>query len=200
MNKASNNWEQLRQRIAKNALSVDQNITLSSGSASSYFFDCKRVTLEGHSLTLIADEFLRLIDQLSPVPETIGGLTMGADAIAAGVAMRAAQLGHPTQTASIVRKEAKQHGTQKHIENEQDKGTQVVVIDDVITSGRSTKTACDKLIKAGYRISGIICLVDREEGGAKMLREHYQCSVKAVYRRSDFDLSPALLNALPANA
>ena len=165
---------------------VEQNFTLSSGQESGYFFDCKRVTLNGQSLLLVAEEFLHRIDTLSPLPKVISGLTMGADAIASAVALRAAQLGHPTFTAAIVRKQVKPHGTQNAIENAPAAGTQVVVIDDVITSGRSTQIACEALIQAGCSISGILCLVDRQEGGVDTLRERYQCCVEGIYCRSDF--------------
>ena len=182
----SESREQLRQFIEKHCLITDQAFILSAGKSAEYYFDCKRATLDGAGLVMIAEEFLNKIEQINPRTTAIAGLTMGADPIVAAVVMRASQLGLPTNRASIVRKEPKQHGTRSHIENDQAQDTVVIVVDDVITSGRSTQIACDKLIEAKYKISGIICLVDREEGGVAMLKEKYHCPVSAVFCRRDF--------------
>jgi orotate phosphoribosyltransferase len=64
--------------------------------------------------------------------------------------------------------------------------TRVVVVDDVITTGSSTAKACDQLLKHGYKIIGILALVDREAGGAENLEKRYGCSVRSLFRKSDF--------------
>lgn len=176
----------LLQFIEEHCLITDRQFTLSTGQSAGFYFDCKTATLDGKTLILIADEFLAEIDQLPEIPTVIAGLTMGADPIVAAVAMRAAQVGKATNRASIVRKEPKKHGTMNHVENEQQRGSRVVVIDDVITSGSSTKTACERLMEAGYSIVGIICLVDREAGGVQNLEESFRCPVRSILTRSDF--------------
>ena len=167
-------------------LITDREFILSKGQSAGFYFDCKKATLDGKALILIADEFLAEIDKLPNVPDVIAGLTMGADPIVAAVAMRAAQVGKATNQASIVRKEPKNHGTMNHIENEPQSGSRIVVVDDVITSGSSTKTACERLMEAGYTIVGIVCLVDREAGGAQELEESFHCPVRSIFTRSDF--------------
>ncbi|MDN5871560.1 MAG: orotate phosphoribosyltransferase [Nitrococcus sp.] len=165
---------------------TDRQFILSTGQAAGFYFDCKNATLDGSTLILIADEFLAEIDQLPEVPTVIAGLTMGADPIVAAVAMRAAQVGKATNRASIVRKKPKKHGTRNHVENEQQRGSKVVVVDDVITSGSSTHTACKKLMESGYTIVGIICLVDRQAGGVKSLETSIHCPVRSIFTSSDF--------------
>jgi orotate phosphoribosyltransferase len=59
------------------------------------------------------------------------------------------------------------------------------LIDDVITTGNSTAQACEQFLKAGYRIVGIVALVDREQGGKETLERQFG-PVRTVFRKSDF--------------
>ncbi len=180
------NRDRLRQILDEKSLTVGQDMTLSAGLSSSFYFDCKKTTLNGEGLALLADAFLEEIDKLPERPSAIGGLTIGADFIVAAVVMRAHQIGHPTINGSIVRKEPKQHGTRSHIENEMPRGTKIVVIDDVITTGGSTAKACEQFLKDGYEIVGIVALVGREAGGVENLKRKYGCNLYSIFRRSDF--------------
>ena len=176
----------LRQLIDEKFLKVSSSpIRLSTGALSYFYFDCKAVTLDGEALSLIADEFLQEIQLLPEMPIAIGGLTMGADFITAVVAMRAFERGLQTVHGSVVRKEPKKHGTMNHIENELPEGTPIVVVDDVITTGNSTRIACEQFLAAGYKIVGIIALVDREQGGRQALEQQFGV-VRSVFRKSDF--------------
>ncbi len=175
----------LRDLVEKRCL-VFGDYVLSTGERSQFYFDCKRATLDGEALTRMADAFLEEIASFDLSPNAIGGLTMGADFIAAAVAMRAYQVGAPTIHASIVRKEPKKHGTRNFIENELPPGTTIAVVDDVITSGSSTKKACEKFEQAGYRIAGILALVDRQAGGLESLSQDFRCPTRAIFRKSDF--------------
>lgn len=179
-------YNRLRKLIEDRCLITNTDITLSIGEKSSFYFDCKKITLDGEGLDLLAAAFLDRIDELPQPPQAIGGLTMGADFIVAAVAMKAFQLGRQPAVGSIVRKEPKKHGTRNYIENQLDAGTTIVVVDDVITSGKSTAQACEQFHDAGYEIVGIVALVDREQGGADTLRERFQVPVLSVFKRSDF--------------
>lgn len=175
----------LRKFIEENCLQTDFDGTLSTGNQSSFYFDCKKVALDGEFLNLVADAFLIEIDQLPLTPEAIGGLTMGADFIVAGVIAKAHIIGHQTIKGSIVRKEPKKHGTKNRIENQLAPGTNIVVIDDVITSGGSIRQACEELTAGGYNIVGIIALIDRKAGGKEALQKDYG-DVRAVFDKDDF--------------
>lgn len=180
----SSDRERLRQLIEQKCL-IRGEFTLSSGEPSSFYFDCKAATLDGECLSLIAKEVLHEIDALPSQPTAIGGLTLGADFIAAAVVMRAFESGHPTRYGSIVRKEPKKHGTRNKIENQLPAGTKIVVIDDVITSGASTFKACEAFEEAGYDIVGIIGLVDREaDGGAELAKKYHH--VRRLFTQRDF--------------
>ena len=179
-------WECLREKVEKLCL-IEGDFILTSGERSPFYFDAKRAMLSGECLSLIADEFLRLINTLPYPPAVIGGLTMGADFIVAGVIQRAFAQGLHL-SGSIVRKEPKEHGTRSRIENEFDNHPATVVVDDVFTTGSSTLKACTALTEFGYRVVGIIGLVDREQGGIDNLRRAYDVPVLSVFTKSDFPL------------
>jgi orotate phosphoribosyltransferase len=178
--------ERLRDLIDNHCLITDSTLTLTTGAISSFYFDCKKATLDGECLSLITDAFLEEIAQLPSPPTAIGGLTMGADFITAAVVLRAFQKELPTVKGSIVRKEPKKHGTRNHIENELPAGTRIVLVDDVITTGHSTEIAGEKFLEAGYEVVGIIALIDREAGGAETLSKRFGCPVRTLFKKSDF--------------
>ena len=179
-------WEYLREKVGELCL-IEGDFILTSGERSSFYFDAKRAMLNGECLSLIADEFLHFIHTLPYPPAVIGGLTMGADFIVAGVIQRAFTQGMHL-SGSIVRKEPKKHGTRSLIENEFANHPGAVVVDDVFTTGSSTLKACAALTEFGYRIVGVIGLVDREQGGIDNIRREYDVPVLSVFSKSDFPL------------
>ena len=114
--------DQLRDLIDSACLSVGADFQLSTGANSDFYFDCKKATLDGSGLSMIVDLVLKEIDKLPEQPDAIGGLTIGADPIIAGVIIR-----EPRIKGSIVRKEQKAHGTKNKIENQLRQGTKIVV-------------------------------------------------------------------------
>ena len=142
---------------------------LTSGRVSSYYIDCKRVTLDPYGAYLVGRLIFERIKRLKP--EGIGGLTLGADPIAQAVSVMS-HIGHRPIPAFVVRKEPKRHGLSAAgwIEGNLKKGSRVVVVDDVITTGGSTLKAIDRLRAHGCRILKVLSIVDRGEGGAAAIR------------------------------
>lgn len=154
--------------------------TLSSGKKSDYYIDGKQITLDPKGILLVAKTILSMLHGVQA--DAVGGPTLGADPMAAAVALLSSQTGRPLK-AFIVRKEEKKHGTQKRIEGpELEPGDRVVVVEDVITSGKSVFEAIQELEKKKCRVVKVICLVDREEG-AKDLLAPYDFS--PIFRKSD---------------
>jgi orotate phosphoribosyltransferase len=180
-----NRRKRLLDLIEKRCLLVNTNINLSTGSKSSFYFDCKAITFDGEGLSLIAHEVLNEINHLLTIPTAIGGLTLGADPIVSAVILKAYELGYPTKHGSIVRKEPKKHGTGNKIENQLEAGAKIVVVDDVITTGTSTRKACEEFIRSDYEIVGIIALIDRQAGGMESLEKDFD-TVRALFTRDDF--------------
>ena len=101
-------------------------------------------------------------------PDSVGGLTLGADPVSYAIAYASAQAGAPIR-AFTVRKEAKAHGTGKMLEGPFVSGDRVVIIEDVITTGGSALRAVAAVGEAGGIVIGILAVVDREEGGREAL-------------------------------
>ncbi len=135
---------------------------LVSGRMSNYYFDCKAVTLHPEGMYLIGNLIFDMIKDSNV--KGIGGLTLGADPIANAVAYTSYLKGKPIE-AFVVRKTAKAHGTMQWIEGNVEKGDRVVIVDDVITTGKSTIEAINKAKEAGLEIVTVIALVDRQENG-----------------------------------
>ena len=180
------NKQEMRDFVAEHCLIKDADIQLSNGGASDSYFDCKRATMRGNFLPSLADWVLDIARDVNPSPDIIGGLTMGADFIAAAVVMRAAQIDSPLSSAAIVRKEPKKHGTMSLIENAPDTPSRVLIVDDVITTGRSIGLAADALLSAGHSIAAIVAIVDREQGGVAFLEEKYNTRVVSLFTKSNF--------------
>jgi orotate phosphoribosyltransferase len=141
------------------------DFVLSSGANSSYYINCKQVTLRAEGALVIGRLILSLLGE---DVEAVAGLTLGADPIVSAVSVVSAYENRPIP-ALIIRKEAKGHGTKAYIEGPSLKdGAKVVVLEDVVTTGRSALIAVERLRDAGYRVDKIIALVDRQQGGAQL--------------------------------
>lgn len=103
-------------------------------------------------------------------PHAVGGLTLGADPLATSVSLAFFSIGMDVP-AFIVRKQPKDHGTLSWIEGAKTfpKGAELVVLEDVTTTGGSSLKAVEKLREAGFRVSTILTVVDRLEGARKLI-------------------------------
>lgn len=145
------------------------DFVLSSGQRSSYYINCKPVTLHPQGALAVG----RLLLSMLPADtQAVAGLTLGADPIVSAVSVVSAYENRPIP-ALIVRKETKGHGTMAYIEGPQlSAGANMVVLEDVVTTGASAMKAVERLRDAGYQVKRVIAIIDREQGGA----EFYQSS------------------------
>ena len=140
------------------------NFTLASGKKAKYYLDGKQVTLDAAGAKLIGEGILELLGDDLPV--AVGGMAIGADPITAAVITIAGVRGVPLK-GILVRKEAKGHGTQQFIEGPVQPGDDIVVVEDVVTTGGSSLLAIDRIEAAGLKVKQVIAIIDRMEGGAK---------------------------------
>ncbi len=138
--------------------------TLASGRQSDLYIDCRLTTMHPEGLSLIGPLGLHAVGERGWHPDSVGGLTLGADPVSYAIAYASQLAGMPTR-AFTVRKEAKTHGTGKLIEGAFLAGDRVVVIEDVITTGGSALKAVEAVRAAGGNVVGVLAVVDREEGG-----------------------------------
>jgi orotate phosphoribosyltransferase len=158
---------------------------LSSGGTSDYYIDCRTTTLHAEGARLTARVFYDEIRSRGWHPRAVGGLTLGADPIVSCVAMHSAQQAqnrsdvagsepNAAETlihAFIVRKAEKQHGTGQRVEGFREKDAPVVIVDDVCTTGASTVQAIEAAREYGFRVVGVMCVVEREEAGGRIAVE-----------------------------
>lgn len=142
--------------------------TLASGRESTHYVDARLTTMSPEGLAVIGPLALGAIRERGWHADAVGGLTLGADPIAYATAL-ASVSAPPVVRAFTVRKEAKPHGTGRLIEGPMREGDRVVIIEDVITTGGSALRAAVAIRNAGASVSGVLALVDREEGGRAVL-------------------------------
>ena len=133
------------------------DFVLSSGRESEHYVNCKPVTLNGQGLKLTSSLMAELVDDDAVA---VAGLTLGADPLVAGVAMKKKIDG------LIVRKEPKDHGTGQQVEGAKlPKGSKVTVLEDVTTTASSAIKAVNVLRDEGYEVTRIVTLIDRQVNG-----------------------------------
>ena len=191
--------ERLKELIEKECV-LHGDFVLASGQRSKVYFDCKRATLHPEGVHLIATLVLETLDGMAAKDggefDAIGGPTIGADPIVGHVAalsfMRAtgqlagAAASHPRPLrAFLVRKESKEHGTRRVIENPPPHGSRVAIFEDVVTTGGSTLEAIRKATETGLEVAAVIAVVDREQGGPEALARY---RYHPIFKKSDFGL------------
>lgn len=144
------------------------DFVLSSGQHSSFYIDCRLTTMSAEGLVLVGRLGLAAIRAAGWRPKAVGGLTLGADPVAYAIAAASHGTEHQVDAFSV-RKEAKVHGMGQQIEGNFRAGDQVVIVEDVITTGRSAEQAIAAVVSAGGIVLGVLAVVDREEGGREAL-------------------------------
>ncbi|MFO1054069.1 MAG: orotate phosphoribosyltransferase [Planctomycetota bacterium] len=160
--------ELVRERAFRDGL----DITLASGKRSTFYINGKKITLDAEGLYLFAR---LLLIELRRYPDitAIGGLTMGADPIAAAVCALSFAEGRPI-SAFLVRKEAKGHGTGSRIEGELTRGQKVAIVEDTITTGGSARKAIDAVREVGAVPVVVMALADREDEDGAAFRAEFE--------------------------
>ncbi|KAA0208783.1 orotate phosphoribosyltransferase [bacterium] len=174
--------EELKQLIGRTI--AEGPVKLASGKMSDFYIDGRLTTLSGRGLELMSRLFYERIKALNVV--AVGGPTMGADPVVAGIIMESARQGAPL-SGFLIRKEPKGHGMQRWVEGPAlADGARVVVVEDVVTSGGSALKAIEGL-RTQYKpnIVKIMALVDRMEGAQEALTKA-GFEFEALFSRRDF--------------
>jgi orotate phosphoribosyltransferase len=134
---------------------------LSHGGTSDYYVDKYVFETDPRCLRLIAAAFAERIDD-----ERLAGVALGAVPLVAATAVET------DRPYVIVRKQAKEYGTGNRIEGEFEAGEEVVVLEDIATTGQSAIDAVEALREAGAVVERVLVVVDREEGARENLADH----------------------------
>ena len=164
---------------------VHGTVTLSSGREADYYVDLRRSTLSAAAAPLVGQVMLELTRDLAF--DAVGGLTMGADPIAAAMLHQAAAQGRQLD-AFVVRKAAKAHGMQKQIEGPDIAGRRVLVVEDTSTTGGSPLAALAAVREAGATAVAVATIVDRDTGAGEKI-EAEGVPYLFAYSLADLDLA-----------
>ena len=166
--------DSLRRRLVElvDTLAVQRGaFTLASGRTSDYYIDMRRATLHHEAGPLIGHVMLDMLEEAglgAGVVDAVGGLTMGADPVAAAIMHAAASRGLDID-AFVVRKEAKDHGMKRRIEGPDVEGRSVVVLEDTSTTGGSPIRALHAAREAGAHVLAVAVVVDRATGARERI-------------------------------
>ena len=158
--------EQLIDYISAEAV-FHGDFTLTSGKKATYYVDMRTVSLDHRVAPLIGQVMLDLIADIPDI-SAVGGLTMGADPIAAAIVHQGAARGL-AYDAFVVRKEPKDHGRGKQVEGPNLEGKRVVVLEDTSTTGGSPLKAAQALERVGATVAAVAVVVDRATGAREAL-------------------------------
>ena len=163
---------------------AEREVTLSSGLKSNFYIDCKQVSLHAEGASLIGELFHELVEQVAPDAIAVGGLTLGADPLATATSIFSFHAGRP-RDAFIVRKEPKGHGTNQWVESSGLRpGSKVVILEDVVTTGKATLQAIERARLSELVVVHAIALVDRLEGGREAVVK--EAPLTTLFTRRDF--------------
>jgi len=159
--------DQLRRMLLERSMRFGQFI-LSSGVTSNYYIDVRKTSLHPQGLAWISRLFWEVLE-----PEevtAVGGLTMGADPLVAGVMLHSARVGRPLD-GFLVRRNAKDHGTRGQVEGNLAGHKRVAILDDVITSGDSALVAAEAAESYKAQVVRIVAVVDRNQGAQQVFQQ-----------------------------
>jgi len=138
---------------------------LASGKTASFYLDGKQVVLDAAGAMLVGRAVLARLQELGPLPDAVGGMSIGADPITAAVVTMAGVAGLPLK-GFMIRKEPKGHGLGRYVEGPVKAGDRVVILEDVVTTGGSSLVAIERAVEFGLQVERVVTLVDRLAGGA----------------------------------
>jgi len=159
--------DHLRRMLLERSMRFGEFV-LSSGVTSNYYIDVRKTSLHPQGLQWISRLFWELLE-----PEgitAVGGLTMGADPLVAGLMLHSVQAGRPLD-GFLVRRSAKDHGTRGQVEGNLAGHKRVAILDDVITSGESALVAAEAAESYKAQVVRIVTVMDRNQGAAQIFQQ-----------------------------
>jgi orotate phosphoribosyltransferase len=176
--------ERLRQIIVDKSLMTGRTFTLASGKSSSFFVNLKQTMLDPEGSNLLAELILDVLEELGI--RNFGGVAVGAVPLVASVCTRS--YGRFPVNTFFVRKETKDHGAERQIDGYLEPGAEVLIVDDVITTGGSAMLAVEAVRARGCTVSKVLAIVDRQEGGRENLADE-GLELISLFTRADFPVA-----------
>lgn len=162
------------------------DFTLASGKKAKYYLDCRPVTLDSSGACLVGAGMLDLLG--GDLPDLVGGMAIGADPITGAILTLAGMRDTPLRGV-MVRKESKGHGTGRYVEGAYEKGEELVIVEDVVTTGGSSLLAIERCESVGLKVQRVLAIIDRLEGGRQAFADRgYELTTLLTVR--DFGIEP----------
>jgi orotate phosphoribosyltransferase len=176
--------DRLREIILEKAFKyADEPIfSLANADKSNFYFNCKPVVLDPEGAEIVTHLIFEKVKDLTVT--AVGGLELGAVPISSMVTLFSQSMGKPLK-GFIVRKKSKDHGIPTKVEGQLSPGEKVVVVDDVITTGKSTIEAIQAITEIGVEVEKVVILIDREEYEGKQNIQKHCKDVEALVTRSE---------------
>jgi orotate phosphoribosyltransferase len=159
--------DRLRQMLLDRSMRFGEFV-LSSGATSNYYIDVRKTSLHPDGLRLISRLFYEVL--LPDKVTAVGGLTLGADPLVAGLMLYSAEHGHPLE-GFLVRRSSKDHGLRGQVEGNLAGHRRVAILDDVITSGESALIAAEAAESYKAQVVRVVAVVDREQGASQIFQQ-----------------------------
>ena len=168
----------------KGLLHLDEPVRLRSGVMSSDFIDVKEALADGADLEFVCRAFIATAEAAGVEFDTVGGMTMGADQFAYGIAILAAKRWF------VVRKESKGRGTDKRIEGAAlGPDRRVLLVDDVVSMGGSIREAYELVRATGATVAAAMSVVDRADAAEPFFRAE-RVPFRALVTYRDLGIEP----------
>jgi orotate phosphoribosyltransferase len=174
--------DELAARISDVAY-LEGDFVLRSGRRSSYYLDKYRFETQPELLRPLGEQLAALVAEHEPDAARLAAPELGAVTLAAAASLSS------ELPFLIVRNEAKEYGTANRLEGVFESGERVCLIEDVVTSGGAAVGALEAVREAGLKCRTVICVVDREEGGADELARR-AARLVALFRAGDLASTP----------
>lgn len=174
----------LRDIIAAKSLSRGGDFKLASGTTSPYYFNMKPSVMDPEGASLTGELILEAVADLDL--DCVGGMALGAVPIVTSVAQASAGSSRPLP-GFMVRKEVKERGTEKQVEGNMVAGGNVLIVEDVTTTGGSAMQAVEAVKReGGGKVSVVITVVDRLEGAEENFAKE-NIRLISILTREDFE-------------
>jgi orotate phosphoribosyltransferase len=166
----------------------DKPFKLSSGESSYHYYNSKNCIFDPEGLNIITDLLLKEVRKFKV--KSVGGLETGSIPLAAAICLKSSLTESNPLSSFFVRKEQKKHGPQSDgplAYFEGNPQSPIVIVDDVITTGKSVIYKTLKRIEKlkDMEVSGIVCIIDREQGAAELFKEN-NLEFHALFKHSNF--------------
>ena len=156
-------------KLLKELSYEEGDFVLTSGKRSTFYIDCKETTLNPEGMHLVGNIMYEMVKEIKGI-DAVGGVSIGGDPLVCAVVLEAYKR-NDNLKGFFIRKEPKGHGSNLWVEGGKNlqKGMNVVILEDVVTTGGSSLKAIDVTEKAGYNVKGTIAILDRLEGGKEAI-------------------------------